>query len=339
MAGKAIAQEGPTPPASPLHTAKAARRRNYADWLRDFPARSAFWVTRLGPVSRMLASRYRRAVASHRRMVPTLSPGDRAIVEALDRDGIYISSLDCLGLPDSRETVRIGQMLSAEFSAEAHRQAAAGVEFNMVPPERIVVNPRVFAWGLSDRLLDIAEAYLGMPAAYDGMQIIYTVADGREVSTRRWHRDWEDRKMLKIAIYLNDVDTDGGPFEAVRGPRRTDEDGFAYDLMSDDDLRRTFGEEFAERVTSCTGRAGTVLFVDTARQYHRGRPATGADRTAIFYSYFARRPRHPFFCERSGLSRQQIERLARHLPPRQRAAALWRRGLPGWLRMIPSARV
>ena len=182
MAGKAIAQEGPTPPASPLHTAKAARRRNYADWLRDFPARSAFWVTRLGPVSRMLASRYRRAVTSHRRMVPTLSPGDRAIVEALDRDGIHISSLDCLGLPDSRETVRIGQMLSAEFSAEAHRQAAAGVEFNMVPPERIVVNPRVFAWGLSDRLLDIAEAYLGMPAAYDGMQIIYTVADGREVS-------------------------------------------------------------------------------------------------------------------------------------------------------------
>ncbi len=287
----------------------------------------------------MLASGYRRAVASHRRMLPALSPADRAIVEALERDGIYISSLDCLGLPDSREAVRIGQTLAAEFGADAHRQAAGGIEFNMVPPERIVINPRIFAWGLSDRLLDIAEAYLGVPAAYDGMQIIYTVADGREISTRRWHRDWEDRKMLKVAIYLNDVDAEGGPFEAVKGPRRLEGDEFSYDLMTDDDLRRMFGEEFADRVTSCTGRTGTVIFVDTARQYHRGRPATGTDRAAIFYSYFAKRPRHPFFCERSGLSRQQIERLSRHLNPRQRAAALWRRSLPVWLRLIPSARV
>jgi hypothetical protein len=287
----------------------------------------------------MLASGYRRALASHRRMVPTLSPVDQEIVDALERDGIYISSLDCLGLPDSREAVRIGQALSVEFSAEAHQQALDGVEFNMVPPERIVINPRVFAWGLSDRLLDIAEAYLGMPAAYDGMQIIYTVADGREISTRRWHRDWEDRRMLKIAIYLNDVEPDGGPFEAVKGPPRPEDDAFEYGLMSDDDLRQMFGEDFDDRVTSCTGRTGTVLFVDTARQYHRGRPATATDRAAIFYSYFARRPRHPFFCERSGLSRSQIERLSRHLNPRQRAAALWRRGLPIWLRMIPSARV
>lgn len=336
MAGYVLAQDTPTSRPRPSW---AARRRAWAYWLRDFPARTAFKVTRIGPVSRMLASGYRRALANHRRMVPTLSPADQEIVDTLERDGIYISSLDCLGLPDSREAVRIGQALSIEFSAEAHQQAINGVEFNMVPPERIVVNPRIFAWGLSDRLLDIAEAYLGVPAAYDGMQIIYTVADGREISTRRWHRDWEDRRMLKIAIYLNDVDEDGGPFEAVKGPRRADDDEFDYGLMSDEDLRGMFGEGFDDRVTSCTGRTGTVLFVDTARQYHRGRPATGADRAAIFYSYFAKRPRHPFFCERSGLSRTQIERLSRHLNPRQRAAALWRRGLPIWLRMIPSARV
>jgi hypothetical protein len=49
-----------------------------------------------------------------------------------------------------------------------------------------------------------------LPVAYDGASVNYTVADGREVSTRRWHRDWEDRRMLKVAVCLNDVGHGGG---------------------------------------------------------------------------------------------------------------------------------
>jgi hypothetical protein len=149
------------------------------------------------------------------------------------------------------------------------------------------------------------------------MTIVYTVAGGKAESTRQWHRDREDRRMVKIAIYLNDVDGDGGPFELdTRGERASDAD-------------------FAT-VRSCEGPAGTVIFADTARCLHRGRPAK-RDRAAVFYSYFSRRPRNSFFCERSGLTRLQVAALTRNLPPRQAESAQWHAALPPLLRLIPSA--
>lgn len=133
-------------------------------------------------------------------------------------------------------------------------------------------------------MLAIAEAYLGLPIAYDGPSINYTVADGREVSTRKWHRDWEDRRMLKVAIYLNDVDAEGGPFQMVK---RTDADrsevnGYRYDLASDGQMSARLGADFRDAIVSCEGAAGTVIFTDTAHFFHRGKPAVA--RTARPYS-------------------------------------------------------
>lgn len=171
------------------------------------------------------------------------------------------------------------------------------------------------------------------------MCINYTVADGREISTRKWHRDWEDRRMLKVAVYLHSVDRAGGPFQMIRRHdlMQNDSDGFVYESADDAEIEQRLGADFATDVVSCEGPGGTVIFTDTARFFHRGKPATERDRATIFYSYFARRPRHPFLCERSGMARRDIARLARDLPERQRAAALWRRQLPIALRLIPPA--
>ena len=78
-----------------------------------------------------------------------------------------------------------------------------------------------------------------------------------------------------------------------------------------------------------------MIFSDTASQYHRGKPAISRDRCAIFYNYFSRVPRHPFFCERSGLSRSQIAKLADGLTPEQRDCVLWRDSLPAIARLVP----
>jgi hypothetical protein len=80
----------------------------------------------------------------------------------------------------------------------------------------IIAHDEIIRWGLSDRLLDIAENYLCAPVGYDGINVFFTKADGKEAGTRRWHRDAEDRRMLKIALYLNDVDEDGGPLQVLR---------------------------------------------------------------------------------------------------------------------------
>lgn len=90
---------------------------------------------------------------------------------------------------------------------------------------------------------------------------------------------------------------------------------------------------------SCEGPAGTALFADTARFFHRGKPATGRHRAALFFSYFARRPQRPYFCNRSSFSKTELEHLVAGLLPAQRQAAMWHDDLPLHWRMIPAAPV
>ena len=319
---------------------KHAIQKN-ALWLRNLPSRTALKVANRAPISRWLGARYDKARDRHRPNLPALSDRDCVITEALETDGVFMTSLDYLGLPGGEQVVANAAKLADKFAPTAREQAAGGKPFIVVPPAWIAADPVIYRFGLHDRLLDIAEAYLGLPVAYDGVAINYTVADGREISTRKWHRDWEDRRMLKIAIYLHEVDEHGGPFQHIcrQDTRQNDTQGFNYDLASSAELESLLGAAFEEDIVSCEGPGGTVIFNDTARFFHRGKPAFARDRAALFFSYFASPPRHPFLCERTGLSRGDIARLAEGLPERQRKAALWRSSVPGALRIIPPATI
>lgn len=321
--------------------ARLSRLRARVAGMRDTPARMALRLTNVGAVRRTLARRYEASVARHRAAMPALAGIDRDILEGLRRDGVFVTTLAALGYDGSGRLMQSASYVAEKFAAEARRRVAAGSDFNLVPAEEIVRRPEIFRWGLQSRLMALAEAYLELPAAYDGVSLNYTVADGREVSTRRWHRDWEDRRMLKVAVYLNDVDEDGGPFQMVkrRSEGQDDRSGFTYDVATDGELEQRLGADFRDRIESCTGQAGTVVFTDTAGYFHRGKPATRRDRKALFYSYFARTPRHPFFCERSGLSRRDLRMLLPGLNAQQRAAVQWRKTLPLLIRAIPPARL
>ena len=285
------------------------------------PVRAADKIASFGPVRRRMDERHRRALTRHQTALPSLLGLDHEIYEGLQKQGLFVTSIAALNLPSSSEIMAAGQSLAQSFAAEARVRSASGQTFLMVSPSATLSQPNLFAWGLQDRLLDIVEAYVGLPVAYDGMAIIYTIANGDEEATRRWHRDREDRRMVKIIIYLNDVVAgEGGPFQ----------------LDPASDAADSPADRHAPIVT-CEGKAGTVIFADTARFLHRGEPASKTDRAAIFYSYFSQRPRCPYFCERSGLSRKQIAELAEGASPRQRGSILWRKHLPWPLRLLPSA--
>ncbi|MBW8745189.1 MAG: 2OG-Fe(II) oxygenase [Sphingomonas sp.] len=296
----------------------SGRIRSYVRKLRSFPANTAHRIISIPAIQRRLEKEYQDTLSVHASALPDLTGLDARICEGLRQDGIFVTSLEALGMPGSSAMFETARRMAADYTPEAHRRAGAGEKYLMYPGARVMMQPVLFTWGLADRLLNIAESYLGLPPAYDGMALVYSVADGKAEATRRWHRDREDRRMVRICIYLNDVDADGGPFELDRRGR---------DALQADD---------PGAVRSCPGPAGTVIFADTARCLHRGKPAA-RDRMAIFYSYFSRRPRNSFYCERSGLSRTQISALTRALPARQVESALWHRGLPRLLRVIPSA--
>jgi hypothetical protein len=141
--------------------------------------------------------------------------------------------------------------------------------------------------------------------------------------------------MIKVAVYLHDVDDSGGPFQILENSIDNNRK-FNYSSMNDFELHNLLTKKgLPESIRTCTGLSGTVIFADTARFFHRGKPATRCDRAALFFSYFARPPRHPFFCNRTMLSRQQITGLIAELHAAQQASALWRDSLPWISRHFP----
>jgi len=283
--------------------------------------------------SRMEAS-YERARRAHEAHLPGLRDSDARIVDDLKTSGVSITSLDAMGLEGVDAMLADAYALVARHSPWTRSFQADGAD--------IVAHDNIIRWGLSDRLLDIAENYLCAPVGYDGINVFFTKADGMEAGTRRWHRDAEDTRMLKIALYLNDVDEDGGPLQVLRR-RLPDHDrmvGGKFRILRQGQLEKALGNFDPDRdVVTSTGKAGTLVFADTAALYHRGAPARTRDRCAIYFNYMNRTPLRPFRCERSTISRAQIRRLAASMPQRQRDCLLWRDSLPLVARIIPPAPV
>jgi hypothetical protein len=307
---------------------------------RGVPARLASQVLRLPPVRERLSRRYEASKLQFRDKLPSLAAHDQGIVEALRRSGVYQTTLEALGIEGSQ-----AMFAAASFYAAKYRQRslAGGLDNNdafQAGADDLMARREIFDWGLDGRLLDIGEAYLGLPLAYDGLNFFYTKADGRQVAARKWHRDIEDRRVLKIAVYLNDVDENGGPLQILnlQVPGTDSESAPNYPVFTQERLQAKLGRALNDAdVATCVGSAGTVIFVDTALKYHRGKPAVARDRCAIFYNYFSRKPLRPFFCERGTLSRKQLAALSTTLSERQRACVQWRDALSLLGRLIPPA--
>jgi hypothetical protein len=305
----------------------------------EIPANVGSCIVAVERVASHLDVRYNRARDAHEPPQRLQLRHDLSIVADLKSRGAHITSLEALGLPGSDQLLDEGRRLYARYCGDGRPGSSPLARSFQAGSADVMANRGIFFWGLHDRLLDIVEAYLGVPVGYDGINIFFTKADGRQSASRRWHRDAEDRRMVKIGVYLNDVDEDGGPFELLcRIPSEDRMIRGMYPSLTQEKLERQLGDFQEDRdVATCVGKAGTVVFADTASHYHRGRPATSRDRCAVFLNYFHRVPLRPFRCERSTISRAEIAELAKCLPPRQRDCLLWRDQLPAIARLIPPA--
>ena len=298
----------------------------------SLPAVAAHHVMNLEVIESRLFTAHLEAQAVHRQKLPILSGIEKDAAASLETEGIFMTSLEQLQVEKTDAMFAAG--IGLAFGTRRISRPSPLSE----PDSRHYKS--LVQWALSPPLIRIAESYLGLPVAYDGPKVAYTPADGRQAGTRLWHRDREDRRMMKIAIYLHEVTEDGGPLQAIKREifeGSTDRD-FRYPILSHEDLEKQLRRKIADGdITSCTGPAGTVIFMDTARLFHRGKPAVAQSRHVVFHSYFARTPRHPFFCERSDLSRSQLGSFAQELPPDQRSSILWYQHLPRFLKAVPKS--
>jgi hypothetical protein len=248
---------------------------------------------------------YRARTLAHRVRRPTLTAADGAIVRALRDDGGVVTSLDELAFA-SNDALRAAatELVATLPDATAHTPSGdplAGRSttlhcMSVDPPELAARTPAVLRWGVEERLLDIVESYLGVPPAFTTVHLRKDVGGGHQVGTRFWHIDTEDRRVIRVLVYLSDVTIDDGPFEYIPRPqtdactalreRALRSDG---DPVFDDEMRRHVPER---EWRACTGPAGTVVIADNAAVYHHGK-VHDAERTVLIYTYTSRRPLYP----------------------------------------------
>jgi hypothetical protein len=234
---------------------------------------------------RLLANR-----ASRRRYAqepPTLDPTQRDIVERLRADGYATLPLTQL-VPDPtwQELQRDSDRFIAETEAGLARENEGGdASLRRRPGKEFVVRKYAYGvelglddpWlrlGVEPRLLGIANAYLEMWTKLEYVDLWYTppVGEAERRSSQRWHRDFNDRHLLKAFVYLVDVDEGAGPFEYV--PRSAPGgvlDGLwpwrplGENYPPDDELvKRIDG-----RAVTFTAPKGTIIFCNTSG-FHRG---------------------------------------------------------------------
>ena len=316
--------------------------------LASIPSDIALFISNLEFIEQnILYPRYQKFINTHRDLLSTPTDEEAAIVQDLEKHGVAIASLDSLGIPNSDKFLRAAQIISLELKHKAEHPLHAGKHTLNIDSEQILRYPELFLWGADASLLRIIENYLKLPVAYDGLSYYYSIPDSRELGPRKWHRDKEDWQMIKIGIYINDVDEYGGPFECVT-PEANQLIGKAIHSKTLRRYKTAFHQEIQEMLpdqmqaswyNSFVGKAGTVIFVDTARYYHRGKPPTKFDRSAIFFGYCSRKPRHPFFCGRSPLSILELRAMANLLPDGVRDCVTWRDRLEGLSKWIPKNRL
>jgi hypothetical protein len=237
---------------------------------------------------------------------PALDDSQEGILEQLRSDGYALLSFaDLFPEPDiwSSLDASAGSFI-ADTEEGLAREAATGEvapELSRRAGKEFVI--RRYPYGASldledpwlrvaadRRMLDIANAYHGFWSKLQYVDLWYTPpvpGDTPRRVSQNWHRDYDDRHLLKAFVYLVDVDDETGPFEFVPGsepggrygelwPWRPA--GEAYPPL-DDYMRGT-----PLPVRTFTGPKGTMLFCNTAG-LHRGGFATGRARVLATFTY------------------------------------------------------
>ena len=144
---------------------------------------------------------------------------------------------------------------------------------------------------VSRRMLDLANSYLRMWSKLEYLDVWYSVpqpSTGERISSQLWHRDYNDKHLLKAFLHLVDVDEQMGPFQYVPesqpGGRYADAwpwSPLGQNYPSEQELEQRIP---ASDVRTFTGPKASLLFCNTAG-FHRGGFSTSAPRVLATVTY------------------------------------------------------
>jgi hypothetical protein len=294
-----------------LTALRLAARRNPITWR---------YLFNFGPTLTYQMSRY------------PLSPEARRVADELDRNGVAMTTVAKLFGRDSLYEQMASEVVAREGAVAVDLAAAraAARDDSTVGKKTFIymllgdtppLEPDgIFArFALQEPILRIANAYIGMHTRlryYNVWRTFATTDEARE--SQLWHRDRDDKLIVKVFVYLSDVDATAGPFTYAPGTHRKRVLAREPEYFVEGNVKRTTDEQMAQvvpadRWVTCTGPTGTIVFADTGG-YHKGGLARGRDR--LMYTCM--------FTSPAADSREEFRRIT-EIPPaqdRERAFAL-----------------
>ncbi|MBF2007509.1 MAG: 2OG-Fe(II) oxygenase [Chlorogloeopsis fritschii C42_A2020_084] len=269
------------------------------------------------PVLKLVFERaYEQELNKYVGYLPKIYPEDENLIKSLHHEGVFLSSLQNLGIRSTSSLIVSAKKLLPEFLAFSTNNQCSFT----LPSSILMKYPEIFLWGLEERIINIVENYIGLPVLYHGVDFRREIANEKLADVRQWHLDVEDYRMVKIIVYLNDVSIKGGPFEYISKTLTSAlrqnikySGGFIPDQIIEDFVPRSDWKP-------CIGDCGTIIFSDTCNVFHRAKPPVESDRFSMTFAYTSRQPITMF--SKSALPMDELRRISSRLSRRQRECIL-----------------
>ncbi len=232
----------------------------------------------------------RKAIRYYQKQKPHLDAIQKRITDDLAKNGIAIAHIQEL-LPDENMLEKLQQYAG---DLEKNADVKTNKEFLKFyfddVPELNLENPFI-QLALQDSILNTVNSYMGMRTKFYYFTLNKTMprgGDSKAIQSMRWHRDPEDKKMVKVFMYLNDVDETTGPFVYIPETHFEGKLGYLFPpepprgaLPPPEEIAKIIPES---KIKTCVGKAGTIIFCDT-RGIHRGGHAISKERIMLTLGY------------------------------------------------------
>jgi len=231
-----------------------------------------------------------------------LSKEESSVSNQIREDGIAVSHVDYLGLTDFFSLIKAEsdrRLMDAHFNDQlkSRDNYLVGDKIkskdyflvNLLEKDQVINLKNDFIrLSLSTQVLNIVNSYLQLLAKFRGSDLKATIPmpeGSRHYASQQWHRDPEDKRLVKVFLYINDVDESTGPFHYLKyshdgGKWRNifplqPPSGTAKMPPDADDMIPH------QDVLSCVGKAGTLIFCDTSG-LHKG--GYSMEKTRVMYT-------------------------------------------------------